>query len=172
MNTEEPALTEPKRLRSVRVAAAPFTLRLEWDDGAWQDADLGGLISRSRHFGAFRDDPDAFARVRVANWGHGVEWDNGLDYAAQNLARIADEQRHMDAEDFKAWQDAMDLTNPEAGDVLGYKLAQIKNFRSGDAAIPVAVRIACRALAQDKTAFFAHVHPRRKAGRPQKETAA
>jgi len=165
-------MTNPKRLRSVVATAAPFTLRLEWDDGSQQDADLSGLISRSRHFGAFKDDPQAFARVKVANWGHGVEWENGLDYAAQNLAHIADEQQDMDAEAFKAWQDALDLSNPEAGEVLGYKLAQIKNFRSGDAKIPVAVRIACRALALDKTTFFAHVHPRRKAGRPQNGRAA
>lgn len=149
-----------KRLADVRPGQGPFTLALTWQDGSRQTVDLSGLVARSRHFRRFSDEPGTFRDARVVNWGHGIAWPNGLDYAAGNLARIADEQEERDdREEFVAWQRAHGLTNEEAGAVLGYKKSQIKNFRSGESRVPISVKIAMRAFDVDPTMFFAYYRP-------------
>lgn len=164
--------SEESRLVSVETTTGKFVLKLKWSNGHAQTANLTGLISRSKHFQVFMEDPDAFDRVSVINWGHGVEWENGLDYAAENLAMIASEQEPWTAKKFVFWQKNLNLSNTEAADALGYKLAQIKNFRSGKAHIPVTVSTTCRTLARDKTRFFAHFQPSKPAGRPKRKATA
>lgn len=85
-----------KRLVGINATSKPFTLSLLWDGGGEQETDLSGLISLSPHFAVFANDPEAFAKVRVINWGHGIAWENGLDYSVENLAGIADEQADVD----------------------------------------------------------------------------
>lgn len=165
-----------KRLDNVEPGDERFTLILKWQDGTVQTVNLAGLVAGSRHFRRFLDEPGTFRDARVINWGHGIEWPNGLDYSAKNLSRIADEQEARDDhEEFLSWQAAHDLTNEEAGEILGYKKSQIKNFRSGDAKIPVSVRIAMRAFDADPTMFFAHYRPCKRAlskrGKPTPEIA-
>tara|TARA_R110000868_G_scaffold162903_3_gene394641 strand:- start:107635 stop:108165 length:531 start_codon:yes stop_codon:yes gene_type:complete len=147
-----------KRLVDVGATDTPFTLQLRWDDGVEQRADLSGVIALSRHFAVFSDDPDAFSKVRIINWGHGIAWENGLDYSAENLARIADEQAEEDGraliEDF---QKRFKLTNAQVGQALGYKLSQIKNFKSGHTAVSPAVRIAIHAMKQEPTVLYARM---------------
>lgn len=147
-----------KRLKEVSVADQPFTLRLVWDEGFEQEADLSGLIALSRHFSVFADDPDSFAKVSVINWGHGIAWENGLDYSAENLGLIADEQAEEDGrkliEDF---QKRFKLTNEQVGRALGYKLSQVKNFKSGHTAVSPAVRIAIHAMKQEPTVLYARM---------------
>ena len=139
-----------KRLVDVGATDTPFTLQLRWDDGVEQRADLSGVIALSRHFAVFSDDPDAFSKVRIINWGHGI--------SAENLARIADEQAEEDGraliEDF---QKRFKLTNAQVGQALGYKLSQIKNFKSGHTAVSPAVRIAIHAMKQEPTVLYARM---------------
>ncbi|WP_167710584.1 DUF2442 domain-containing protein [Thalassospira xiamenensis] len=147
-----------KRLAAVKTTDRPFTLLLQWDGGFEQQADLSGLVTLSRHFAVFADDPDAFAKVGVINWGHGVAWENGLDYSAENLARIADEQAEEDGraliEDF---QKRFKLTNEQVGQALGYKLSQVKNFKSGHTPVSPAVRIAIHTMKQEPTVLYARM---------------
>ena len=72
----------------------------------------------------------------------------------------------MIGKDFAAWQRSLALSNREAADVLGVALGTIKNYRREKGMLPAVVRIACTALAFDRTAFFAHYRPRH-AGRPR-----
>lgn len=152
-----------KRLEGVVPGEGRFTLVLIWKGGTRQSADLSGLVANFRHFHRFLVEPGTFRDARVVNWGHGIAWPNGLDYSAENLARIADEQEDRDdredREEFLMWQESHRLTNEEAGSVLGYKKSQIKNFRSGYAAVPISVKIAMRAFDADPTMFFAHFRP-------------
>tara|TARA_R110000751_G_scaffold45831_1_gene103658 strand:+ start:429 stop:929 length:501 start_codon:yes stop_codon:yes gene_type:complete len=147
-----------KRLESITVSELPFTLLLQWQTGTRQNADLSGLIALSRHFSIFADDPDAFAKVRIINWGHGIAWENGLDFSAENLARIADEQTDEDGrvliEDF---QKRFKLTNEQVGQALGYRVSQIKNFKSGHTVVSPAVRIALHTMKHDPTVLYARM---------------
>jgi hypothetical protein len=80
------------RVKSVAAGREPWTLNVTWADGTKDRVNLTGLIHRSRHFRRFLDDPAAFRRARVADFGGGVEWENGLDYGADTLRMMADEQ--------------------------------------------------------------------------------
>jgi hypothetical protein len=44
-----------------------------WADGTKERVDLTGLIYRSRHFRRFLDHHAAFRKVRVADFGGGIE---------------------------------------------------------------------------------------------------
>jgi len=81
------------RVKAVKLASAPWTINVTWVDGTMDTVDLIGLIYRSCHFRIFLDDPPAFRKVRVADFGGGIEWDNGLDYGADTMKALADEQR-------------------------------------------------------------------------------
>ena len=61
-------------------------------------------MHRSRHFRVFLDAPAAFRKVRVAYCGAGIEWDNGLDYGADTLKMLADEQRPVSGADLVAFE--------------------------------------------------------------------
>jgi hypothetical protein len=93
MNSTERAPERLPRVQSASAAKAPWTLNVVWADGEKSRVDLTGLIHRSRHFRAFLDDPAGFRRVGVTEWGSGIEWENGLDYSADTLRIVADEQR-------------------------------------------------------------------------------
>jgi hypothetical protein len=88
--TDEQAADGLPRVKSVAAARAPWTLNVEWADDTKNRVDLTDLIHRSRHFRRFLDDPEAFRRVRVADFGGGVAWENGLDYGADTLKLIVE----------------------------------------------------------------------------------
>ncbi|PKR54914.1 hypothetical protein COO20_05830 [Thalassospira marina] len=147
-----------KRLESITVSEQPFTLVLQWQTGVRQNADLSGLIALSRHFSIFANDPEAFAKVRVINWGHGIEWENGLDFSAENLARIADEQAEEDGRVLiEGFQKRFKLTNEQVGQALGYRVSQIKNFKSGHTAVAPAVRIAIHTMEHEPAVLYARM---------------
>lgn len=162
-----------KRLKKVSAIGGTFILKLHWDDGGGQTADLSGLVLLSRHFKAFADEPKNFAKVKVINWGHGVEWENGLDYSTENLGRIADEQSIVDKNKLlREFQLKFSLTNEQLGRALGYKVSQVKNFKAG-AKIPAAVALATRTMTDNPTLLYARmqgppakkIKPRRTAGK-------
>jgi hypothetical protein len=74
------------RVKSVTaVGGSAWTLNVVWDNGQKDRIDLTGLVHRSRHFKVFLDDPAAFRRVHVADFGSGIAGDNGLDYGPRYL---------------------------------------------------------------------------------------
>ena len=163
-------ITKPLRIKSVAAASQPLTLSIIWNDGSRDQVNLSGLVARSRHFGVFADDPEAFKDVSVADWGYTVEWGNGLDWPAPNLKLLADEQRAVTGADLVAWQKDAGLSNQEAADVLGVDVKTVKNWRgaaSRDKPLPTAAQWSIRHLTQEPLALFAHYRPRR-AGRPRR----
>ena len=120
---------------------------------------MTGTIYRVAAFGALRD-ADAFGRVDVIDSGVAIAWPAaGLDYSGSSLARLAEEQAPFGAKDFAAWQQALQLSNQEAADLLDVSLATVKNHRSGDN-IPKPVRMVCRATLRDPHLLRAHFRPR------------
>ncbi len=143
------------RLANIR-AKDGFVLEMEWTDGQRNRADLSGLVMASKHFRSFADNPDDFKRIEIINWGDGVAWENGLDYSAENLMRIATMQaQHDDRTEIRDFQARFNLTNDQAGRALGYKVSQIKNFRAGHNPLPTSVRVAIRTMEEDPTILYA-----------------
>ncbi|MEQ9491814.1 MAG: DUF2442 domain-containing protein [Alphaproteobacteria bacterium] len=148
-----------RRLKDIAVCSDnPFALSLEWDDGHIERADLSGLVAANRHFRRFENNPEDFSKVRVINWGHGVEWQNGLDYSAENLARIASEQQTHDGR--KVLSDFMStfhLTAEGVARALGYSTSQIKNFKSRTSSLPSSARLAIQAMQENPTILYSRL---------------
>lgn len=162
MSSAEHALARLPRVQAVSAAKAPWTLNVVWSDGEKSRVDLTGLVHRSRHFRAFLDDPAAFRKVGVTEWGSGVEWENGLDYGADTLKMIADEQRPMAGTDLVAFEMERKLSTAETASLLGLAERTIRNYRTA-AKLPHAVAIAIRAFEASNTMLAAHYRP---AGQP------
>ena len=158
-----------RRVDSVR-AEAPYTLRVTWRDGQTDVIDMEGVISAFEPFAPLKNEA-AFTTVRVADWGSGVEWDNGLDYSSDSLEHLAEEQRGMSGNEFKAWGDSMGLSINETADLFGVATSTIKEYRKPDRTLPIAWQIACSAMKRDRETFFAHYRPRL-TGRPRKAETA
>jgi hypothetical protein len=162
-------MSELPRIRKV-AAEPPYTLRITWRGRGVDRVDFTGVVSRFAPFAPLRDEA-AFAAVTAVEFGTGVEWPGGLDMSAAALWRLAREQTAMTGADFVRWQEAHALSNHEAADLLGVALSTVKGYRRRKRPLPKAVQIACRAMAADPTAFYAHFRPR-KPGRPRTRHAA
>ena len=158
-----------RRVDSV-AAEAPCTLRITWRDGQVDAIDMAGVIAAFGPFAPLKDEA-AFRSVRVADWGSGVEWDNGLDFSSDSLERLAEEQRGMDGAEFKAWLESMGLSIQETADLFGVAPSTIKEYRKPGRTLPIAWQIACHAMKRDPETFFARYRPRL-SGRPKKAEAA
>ena len=156
------------RLRSIRPGDKPYTVVVRWTNNRLDTIDLTGLVHRAEAFAPLRE-PEAFREVRAIAHGWGIGWPGDLDYGADTLRRLAEEQREMGAKDFARWRAAQKLSIHEAADVLGVNPSTVKSYARG-ARIPKVVQIACRAIAEDHAILDALYRPRH-AGRPRKESA-
>jgi len=158
------------RIKSVSAARAPWTLIVTWADGGKSRVDLTGLIHRSRHFRVFLDEPAAFRRVHVADFGGGVEWENGLDYAADTLKMLADEQRPVSGADLMEFESALNLSTAETATLLGLAERTVRAYRRAKK-LPQSVAIAVRTIRASNTVLAAHYRPvgHRARGRPKKD---
>jgi hypothetical protein len=157
------------RVKSVRAGKAPWTLDVVWKDGSCNTIDLTGLVHRSRHFRRFLSEPLAFRRVKVVDWGAGVGWDNGLDYSADTLRTVADEQQPLSGKDLVAFETANDLNSAETAALFDVSERTIRDYRLSER-LPQAVALALRAMRSSTTVLDAHYRPttRRSRGRPRK----
>jgi hypothetical protein len=160
------------RVKSVTAARAPWTLNVTWADGTKDRVDLTGLIHRSRHFRVFLEDPSAFRKVHVVHFGGGVAWENGLDYGADTLKMMADEQRPVSGADLAAFESELDLSTGETAALLGLAERTVRAYRTAKE-LPQSVAIAIRTIRASSTVLAAHYRPvgHRARGRPKKEAA-
>lgn len=157
--------------RIAAVQALPgHRLHVTWQDGGSAAIDLTGLIHKKSVFAPLKDEA-AFAQVETIDYGTGIEWANGLDYSADSLEVLAQEQTAMTPAAFRAWKAAMQLSTNEMADIFGMSASAIKAYLSGASPIPIAVQIACRAMRDDPDILYARFRPR-VAGRPRKQPAA
>ncbi len=133
------------RIKSVSAARAPWTLNVVWTDGTKDRIDLTGLIHRSRLFRIFLVAPAAFRRVHVADFGGGIEWENGLDYGADTLKIMADEQRPISGADLVAFESQLNLSSGETAALLGVAERTVRAYRTAKY-LPQSVAIALRAI--------------------------
>ena len=157
------------RVKAVSTARAPWTLNVSWADGTKDRIDLTGLIHRSRHFRVFLDDPAAFRKVHVADFGGGIEWKNGLDYGADTIKMLADEQRPLRGTDLVAFESQLNLSTAETAALLGLAERTVRGYRAAER-LPQAVAIAIRTIRASNTVLAAHYRPvgHRVRGRPKK----
>jgi hypothetical protein len=155
---------------SSSAAHAPWTLNVTWADGTKERVDLTGLVHRSRHFRVFLGHTAAFRKVRVSHYGAGIEWDNGLDYGADTLKLMADEQRPVSGRDLVAFESELDLTTAETASLLGLAERTVRAYRTAKR-LPHSVAIAIRTIRASNTVLAAHYRPvgHLARGRPKKQ---
>jgi hypothetical protein len=158
------------RIKSVSAGRVPWTLNVGWANGKKDRVDLTGLIHRSRHFRVFLDDPATFRKVRVVHFGGGIEWENGLDYGADTLKMLADEQRPVSGADLVAFEAELHLGTAETAALLGLAERTVRAYRKADR-LPQSVAIALRTMRASNTVLAAHYRPvgHRARGRPRKD---
>jgi len=158
------------RVKAVNAARAPWTVNVTWADGTKDRVDLTGLIHRSRHFRVFLDNPAAFRKVHLSAFGGGIEWQNGLDYGADTLKMMADEQRPVSGRDLVAFESELKLSTAETAALLGLAERTVRAYRTAKR-LPQSVAIAIRTIRASNTVLAAHYrpvgHPAR--GRPKKQ---
>ena len=158
------------RVKTVSAARAPWTINLTWADGTKDRVDLTGLIHRSRHFRIFLDRPATFRKLRVVAFGAGIEWENGLDYGADTLKTMADEQCPMRGADLIGFEANLDLSTAETAALLGLAERTVRAYRRAKR-LPQSVAIAIRTIRDSNTVLAAHYRPvgQRGRGQPKKE---
>jgi Protein of unknown function (DUF2442) len=160
------------RIKAIGTASGPWALNVTWADGSKDRVDLTGLIHRSRHFRVFLDDAAAFRKVHLSAFGGGIEWENGLDYGADTLKMMADEQRPVRGHDLVAFERTFKLSTAETAALLGLAERTVRAYRNAKR-LPQSVAIAIRAIQASSTVLAAHYrpvgHPAR--GRPRKQVA-
>ena len=85
-------LTAKVQIRIVRadVVATPV-LRVMFDDGVVREVDFSDIVARSKWFRMLAI-PTTFETVDVINNGRALQWITGVDYCADALRILADEQ--------------------------------------------------------------------------------
>ena len=157
------------RIKSA-AACAPWTLHVTWADRKKDQIDLTGLIHRSRHFRVFLNQPAAFRKIHVADFGGGIEWENGLDYGSDTLKMMADEQRPMSGADLVIYEAELGLSTAETAALLGLAERTIRAYCNAKR-MPQSLAIAIRTIRASNTVLAAHYRPagHRARGRPKKK---
>jgi hypothetical protein len=159
------------RINSVKaVRGGAYKLSVTWADESKSIVDLTGLIHSSENFRVFAQEPNTFKDVNVVNFGTGIGWSNGLDYGADTLKTLADEQKPISGRYFCEFERRYQLNTSETAELFQIAERTVRHYRSV-ASLPPCVAIAVRRFEEDATVFAAHYRPikKRGPGRPRKQ---
>ncbi|MDO8811617.1 MAG: DUF2442 domain-containing protein [Gallionella sp.] len=138
----------PPNIKAARVIGV-LILELEWSTGETLRIDLAGCTNPP--FNALSD-PKFFEQMKLDEWGHGLDWPNGLSLGADSLYELCREQAGLPtASEFNRWMQRNSLTLSKAADKLGMTRRMIVHYRTGSRPIPKVVGLACRAVELEHT---------------------
>lgn len=134
-------MKNPPSIQDARIVGATG-IEIRWSTGETLLVDLGGLMRPP--FDALADE-EFFARMRVSEWGDGLDWPGGLDIGADRLYELARQQAGlMTPDEFGAWMDRNKLSLTSAAQSLGMTRRMIAHYRTGSMPIPKVVGLACK----------------------------
>lgn len=98
--------------------------------------------------------PTHFARVKVAEWGHGVEWPGDIAFPLDALNRLSREQsgRAWPTQDFVAWMNRHQLEPATVARELGLTKRKVLSYITGAKFIPIYIGLACEGWEQRRNA--------------------
>lgn len=123
----------------------PARLRIEWASGNQTEIDVGEYLTSPGH--QRLRDPAFFARARVEEWGHGVEWPEAdIGIPADALYRLSKEQSGdaFPTADFNAWMKRNALSLAAAAQALHLTRRTIIYYSTGGKPIPAYIGLACK----------------------------
>jgi hypothetical protein len=132
-------------------AVKPGVLSLTWSDGTRARIDLGRTLQH-RGFHALRD-AKAFARVRIGECGHSIEWPNGPALGADMLwLETLSSIGHDDARDFLEWRMRNGLSLTKAAEALGVSRRMIAYYSNAEKPVPRPILLACKGWEAEQAA--------------------
>jgi hypothetical protein len=147
---ERMSLDKTRIITSVK-ATPPATLALRWSDGTRANLDVGSVLG-GKHMRALRN-PEAFALVRLGEWGHSIEWPSGAELSAETLwLETLSAKGHGDARAFLEWRLRHGLSLMKAADALGLSRRMVAYYSNGEKPVPRAVLLACKGWEVDQAA--------------------
>ncbi len=89
--------------------------------------------------------PAFFAKVDVAEWGHGISWPGDIAIPVEALYRLAREQagQAWPTHRFNAWMKRHGLSAAQAANALGLTRRTILYYHTGAKPIPIYIALAC-----------------------------
>jgi hypothetical protein len=138
----------PPAILAARVVA-PLTLELDWNTRETLRLDLAPLVKQYAALVPLREEA-VFAALRVDDWGHALEWPDGLELGADRLYELSREQAGLPtASQFNAWMERYHLSLTDAANALGMTRRMMTHYRTGSRPIPKVVMLACRGWETD-----------------------
>lgn len=127
-----------------RVKAVGATrLSLVWSDGSKAEVDLRDWLKKPA-FAALRD-PAEFAKVKIGDWGHSLEWPSGVEAGADALwLETLAASRRDDTRAFLEWRQRHGLSLTGAAEALGLSRRMVAYYSNGEKPVPKTVLLACR----------------------------
>lgn len=138
----------PPAIVATRIVA-PLTLEIDWSTQETLRLDLAPLVQQYSAFAPLKN-ADVFAQMRTDDWGHALEWPDGLDMGADRLYELSREQAGLPtASQFNAWMAQHHLSLTDAAKALGMTRRMMSHYRTGSRPIPKVVMLACKGWAAD-----------------------
>jgi Protein of unknown function (DUF2442)/Helix-turn-helix len=132
---------KPRILTGV-TALGVNRLHLIWSDGTAAEVDLSATL-QNRAFAGLRD-PEAFAAVKIGDWGHSLEWDCGVEIGADALwLETLSAKGRGDVRRFLEWRLTNGLSLAKTAEALGLSRRTIAYYSNGERSIPIAILLAC-----------------------------
>ena len=123
-------------------ALAPYRLRTVWSTGEVLVVDVESVLTGTPAL-AHLLAPEAFAKVHLADWGHGIEWFDA-ELGADNVFAWAKEQAgEVSHQMFSSWMHRNGLSLNTAAEALGMSRRMVSYYRTAQKPIPKAIWLAC-----------------------------
>jgi hypothetical protein len=136
-------MKHPPTILAARIVA-PLKLEIDWSTKETLALDLVPLVRKHAALAPLKS-VATFARMRVDDWGHALEWPKGLDLGADRLYELSREQAGLPtASQFSAWMAQHQLSLADAAQVLGMTRRMMTHYRTGSRPIPKVVMLACK----------------------------
>jgi hypothetical protein len=144
--------TEDKtRLITAVSAKPPATLAVRWSDGTNVELDLSRLM-RDRRLRPLRD-ARTFAKARIGEWGHSVEWPSGAELGAESLwLETLSATGRLDTREFLEWRLRHGLSLTKTADALGISRRMVAYYSNGEKPVPRPILLACKGWEVDHAA--------------------
>ena len=136
-------MTKPPSILDANVVG-PLRVEIVWSTGETLSVDLSDYVKPP--FDALTD-PVFFARMQRDDWGHGLDWPDGLDLGADRLYELCRRQAGLPTiSEFNDWMARNGMTLTTAAETLGMTRRKISDYRTGSRPIPKVVGLACKAI--------------------------
>ncbi len=128
---------------STILITGPSKLRITFGDDAMMDIDLSSIISRNSFLAPLKD-AALFSKAKISSHNRGIEWNDDIDLAGDNLRAEAVEQSGgISHERIWNWMHRNALTLDAAAAALGISRRMLAYYRNGNKPIPKHIWLAC-----------------------------